>query len=249
LSAGAQGPPNPFARPPPPVAATRNDSYGSNSGKLEGDGRSASDTKRLGRADMGVSMLFELFPLFGFFGRSGPDSNMLPSPLTFPTPAVQSGPSFSREDELQFGDNSPRGKHYQVFGFLCAPSPADPLSGLFLPEWGFGRSGPDSNMLPSPLTFPTPAVQSGPSFSLHRIQSDSAGQIWAFRCYSSYSHCSDFRYCCRKSVENGPPGVVLPPPSPSAGAILSAGAQGPPNPFARMLFELFPLFGFPLLLP
>ena len=34
--------------------------------KLEGDGRRASDTKRLGRADMGVSMLFELFPLFGF---------------------------------------------------------------------------------------------------------------------------------------------------------------------------------------
>lgn len=34
--------------------------------KLEGDGRSASDTKRLGKADMGVSILFELFPLFGF---------------------------------------------------------------------------------------------------------------------------------------------------------------------------------------
>lgn len=28
-------------------------------------------------------------------------------------------------------------------------------------------------------------------------------------------------------------GVVLPPPSPSHGALLSAGAQGPPNPFAR----------------
>ncbi|WPH02368.1 Hypothetical protein R9X50_00523100 [Acrodontium crateriforme] len=28
-------------------------------------------------------------------------------------------------------------------------------------------------------------------------------------------------------------GVVLPPPSPSAGALLSAGASGPPNPFAR----------------
>jgi MADS-box transcription factor len=30
-------------------------------------------------------------------------------------------------------------------------------------------------------------------------------------------------------------GVVLPPPSPSASAILSAGASGPPNPFARPL--------------
>jgi hypothetical protein len=33
--------------------------------KLEGDGRRASDTKRLGRADIGVSMLFELFTLPG----------------------------------------------------------------------------------------------------------------------------------------------------------------------------------------
>ncbi|KAF9892909.1 hypothetical protein FE257_000501 [Aspergillus nanangensis] len=54
LSAGAQGPPNPFARPPPPE-------WG--------------------------------------FGRSGPDSNMLPSPLTFPTPAAPSGPGFARDDD------------------------------------------------------------------------------------------------------------------------------------------------------
>ena len=31
--------------------------------KLDGDGRRASETKRLGRAEIGVSMLFELFPL------------------------------------------------------------------------------------------------------------------------------------------------------------------------------------------
>jgi len=41
------------------------------------------------------------------------------------------------------------------------PSPSS-----FFPEWGFSRSGgPDTNMLPSPLTFPTPAAQSGPGFS------------------------------------------------------------------------------------
>ena len=34
------------------------------------------------------------------------------------------------------------------------------------------------------------------------------------------------------SPRNGP-SVVLPPPSPSASALLSAGASGPPNPFAR----------------
>ena len=38
------------------------------------------------------------------------------------------------------------------------PSPSS-----FYPEWGFGRSGGESNMLPSPLNFPTP-VMNGPSF-------------------------------------------------------------------------------------
>jgi MADS-box transcription factor len=37
------------------------------------------------------------------------------------------------------------------------PSPSS-----FYPEWGFGRSGPDSALLPSPLPFPTPI---GPSAS------------------------------------------------------------------------------------
>ncbi|KAF1981011.1 hypothetical protein K402DRAFT_425762 [Aulographum hederae CBS 113979] len=37
----------------------------------------------------------------------------------------------------------------------------------------------------------------------------------------------------RSNGENHGSGVVLPPPSPSASALLSAGASGPPNPFAR----------------
>lgn len=41
------------------------------------------------------------------FGRSGPDSNLLPSPLNFPTPAVQSGPGFSRDDEQDKKRKSP----------------------------------------------------------------------------------------------------------------------------------------------
>jgi MADS-box transcription factor len=40
------------------------------------------------------------------------------------------------------------------------PSPSS-----FFPEWGFSRNGPDTNMLPSPLTFPTPAAQTGPGFA------------------------------------------------------------------------------------
>lgn len=39
------------------------------------------------------------------------------------------------------------------------PSPSS-----FYPEWGFGRSGGDGNMLPSPLNFQTPVVGTGPSF-------------------------------------------------------------------------------------
>lgn len=37
----------------------------------------------------------------------------------------------------------------------------------------------------------------------------------------------------RNGADDQPSGPVLPPPSPSASALLSAGASGPPNPFAR----------------
>lgn len=37
----------------------------------------------------------------------------------------------------------------------------------------------------------------------------------------------------RRPTDSHSSGVVLPPPSPSASALLSAGASGPPNPFAR----------------
>lgn len=41
----------------------------------------------------------------------------------------------------------------------------------------------------------------------------------------------------RNGSEAQAAGVVLPPPSPSASALLSAGATGPPNPFARPLSQ------------
>ncbi|KAJ5472953.1 hypothetical protein N7530_006954 [Penicillium desertorum] len=112
LSAGAQGPPNPFARPPPPVAATRNDSYGSNSGNPNNGNNSNNIETPISAlpsrfvSDALLPSPSSFFPEWGF-GRSGPDSNMLPSPLTFPTPAVQSGPSFSREDEQDKKRKSP----------------------------------------------------------------------------------------------------------------------------------------------
>ncbi|KAJ5154543.1 Transcription factor MADS-box [Penicillium coprophilum] len=114
VSAGAQGPPNPFARPPPPVSATRNDSYGSNNGNQNNGNNSNNIETPISAlpsrfvSDALLPSPSSFFPEWGF-GRSGPDSNMLPSPLTFPTPAVQSGPSFSREDEQDKKRKSPDG--------------------------------------------------------------------------------------------------------------------------------------------
>ena len=93
LSAGAQGPPNPFARPPPPGTGTQNGSYGGNNLDTP---ISALPSRFVSDALLPSPSSF--FPEWGF-GRSGPDTNMLPSPLTFPTPAAQAGPGFSRDDE------------------------------------------------------------------------------------------------------------------------------------------------------
>lgn len=103
LSAGAQGPPNPFARPPPPGAATQNNSAYNNNSNIDTP-ISALPSRFVSDALLPSPSSF--FPEWGF-GRSGPDSNMLPSPLTFPTPAVQSGPGFGREDEQDKKRKSP----------------------------------------------------------------------------------------------------------------------------------------------
>jgi MADS-box transcription factor len=111
LSAGAQGPPNPFARPPPPGQA----SYGNS---VNNAGNSGGNSNNIETPISALPSRFvsdnllpspsSFFPEWGF-GRSGPDSNLLPSPLTFPTPAVPSGPSFSREDEQEKKRKSPEG--------------------------------------------------------------------------------------------------------------------------------------------
>ncbi|TQB74808.1 hypothetical protein MPDQ_004250 [Monascus purpureus] len=98
LSAGAQGPPNPFARPPPPgttAGAAQNSTAYANNNNIETP-VSALPSRFVSDALLPSPSSF--FPEWGF-GRTGPDSNMLPSPLTFPTPSAQTGPSFSREDE------------------------------------------------------------------------------------------------------------------------------------------------------
>ncbi|KAH8694025.1 hypothetical protein BGW36DRAFT_300456 [Talaromyces proteolyticus] len=95
LSAGAQGPPNPFARPTQPASNTQNGAGYNNNQNMETP-ISALPSRFVSDALLPSPSSF--FPEWGF-GRSGPDSNMLPSPLTFPTPAAQTGPGFSREEE------------------------------------------------------------------------------------------------------------------------------------------------------
>ncbi|KAJ5475526.1 hypothetical protein N7539_007813 [Penicillium diatomitis] len=131
LSAGAQGPPNPFARPPPPGSTGQGTFAGSGTSGGNGSSSSSSSNNNANsnnnnnnnsnHIETPISALpsrfvsdnllpspSSFFPEWGF-GRSGPDSNLLPSPLTFPTPAIPTGPSFSREDEQEKKRKSPDG--------------------------------------------------------------------------------------------------------------------------------------------
>lgn len=87
LSAGASGPPNPFARPPPP---SNSNSYGSR-GDMETP-ISALPSRFVENNLLPSPSSF--YPEWGF----GRESNMLPSPLTFQTPVARDGPSFARDD-------------------------------------------------------------------------------------------------------------------------------------------------------
>ncbi|KAL2056155.1 hypothetical protein ABVK25_003798 [Lepraria finkii] len=91
LSAGASGPPNPFARPHPP-SQQNSQSYSSNN-NIDTP-MSALPSRFV--ADGLLPSPSSFYPEWGF-GRAGGDSNMLPSPLTFQTP-VMGGASFRDED-------------------------------------------------------------------------------------------------------------------------------------------------------
>ena len=108
LSAGAQGPPNPFARPLPPNAAANqnNQAYGGNN-NIETPMSALPSRFAEGLLPSPSSF----YPEWGF-SRSG-DSNMLPSPLNFQTPIVGNGPSFPREEEVDRKRKSPEGEGHQ----------------------------------------------------------------------------------------------------------------------------------------
>lgn len=89
LSAGASGPPNPFARPAPPV---KENSFGQ-SDRMETP-ISALPSRFM--SDQLLPSPSSFYPPEWGFGR---DSGMLPSPLNFQTPIVTNGPSFRDDDD------------------------------------------------------------------------------------------------------------------------------------------------------
>nr|POE49574.1 transcription factor rlm1 [Quercus suber]POF20078.1 transcription factor rlm1 [Quercus suber] len=97
LSAGAQGPPNPFARPAPPMST--------NPHAMRESNHIETPISALPSRFMSDNLLpspSTFYPEWGF-GRSG-DSNMLPSPLNFQTPVVPNGQGWREEDRKRAND-------------------------------------------------------------------------------------------------------------------------------------------------
>lgn len=108
LSAGAQGPPNPFARPHPPMATTQhNSSFNSERNNSIDTPISALPSRFV--ADGLLPSPSSFYPEWGFSRSGGESANILPSPLNFQTPVTNGGPSFAREDEGEKKRKSPEG--------------------------------------------------------------------------------------------------------------------------------------------
>lgn len=87
LSAGASGPPNPFARPHPPAQNNQNR-----------DNNIDTPVSALPSRFMNSEFLPSPSSFYPGWDFRGSESNTLPSPLNFQTPVVGSGPSFLRDE-------------------------------------------------------------------------------------------------------------------------------------------------------
>lgn len=106
LSAGAQGPPNPFARPHPPMNNANSNTQPYNSNNNIETPISALPSRFV--ADALLPSPSSFYPEWGF-GRSAGDANLLPSPLNFQTPVISNGPSFLRDEDGERKRKSPEG--------------------------------------------------------------------------------------------------------------------------------------------
>lgn len=101
LSAGATGPPNPFARPHPPSQASQ-----ANGDRDRDRSESKMETPVSALPSRFMNNEFLPSPSSFFYpewNMRGGDSNTLPSPLNFATPVVGFGASFLREDSSGAG--------------------------------------------------------------------------------------------------------------------------------------------------
>lgn len=88
LSAGASGPPNPFARPPLPPSQQNGNAYTENRNNTNNN--MDTPVSALPSRYMEQSLLASpsgMFSDWDSWGRGGLNSAVLPSPLTFPTPS------------------------------------------------------------------------------------------------------------------------------------------------------------------
>lgn len=106
LSAGAQGPPNPFARPHPPMNNANPNTQPYNSNNNIETPISALPSRFV--ADALLPSPSSFYPEWGF-GRSGGEANLLPSPLNFQTPVIGNNPSFLRDEDGERKRKSPEG--------------------------------------------------------------------------------------------------------------------------------------------
>lgn len=114
LSAGAQGPPNPFARPPIPVnPGSQNQNAYNNNNNIETP-ISALPSRFMNELLPSPSSFFPEWNI----GRGGGDNNTFPSPLNFQTPVVGNGPSFLRDEDGERKRKSPEGDGTQEGGSL-----------------------------------------------------------------------------------------------------------------------------------
>ncbi|RMD42132.1 hypothetical protein DV735_g2977, partial [Chaetothyriales sp. CBS 134920] len=118
LSAGASGPPNPFARPPPPTSNNQSrESYADSRNNIE------TPISALPSRYMSNELLpspSNFFSEWGDFSRNGGSLNsaVLPSPLIFPTPAEVRNPGLFERSSAGAGDGGGEGKRKSGEGLV-----------------------------------------------------------------------------------------------------------------------------------
>ena len=110
LSAGASGPPNPFARPLPPQGAQQHNNAAFERNRNDGIETPISALPSRFVADGLLPSPSSFYPEWDFRRSGGESANILPSPLNFQTPINSNGPNFGREDEADKKRKTPEGE-------------------------------------------------------------------------------------------------------------------------------------------